>query len=142
LGKILIGVVLSSQKPTRRSSLAESLDADLCRESRLEESSIIAYHHTESELSLANNPKPQELAQMIHSGIVRNGIITLDTGLVLPEGTRVRIEVVGPTGTSPNQRVMFPLVPSENPGSVHVTNEMIAEILDDEDSNRGQLPGP
>jgi hypothetical protein len=111
-----------------------------CRESRLEESSIIAYHHTTSELSLANNPKPQELAQMIHSGIVKNGMITLDNGLALPEGTRVRIQVVGPTGTSPDQRVTFPLVPSENPGSVHVTNEMIAEILDEEDAASSKIP--
>ena len=35
----------------------------------------------------------------------------------------------------PGKRVEFPLVPSSAPGSVHLTNEMIADISDEEDAS-------
>ncbi len=69
------------------------------------------------------------------TGIVRNGVIVLDNGRTLPQGTRVRVSVIESTVKQPKHRVTFPLVPSENPGSIQSTNEMIGQILDDEDAN-------
>lgn len=81
-----------------------------------------------------NRPKRQFDTHMNITGIVRNGVILLDNDRTLPEGTRVRVSVVESTVKQPKHRVTFPLVPSENPGSVHLTNDMIGEILDDEDA--------
>ena len=72
-------------------------------------------------------------------GIVRTGIIVLAAGTSLPEGTRVLVSVIESTVKQPKHRVTFPLVPSENPGSVHLTNAMIGQILDDEDSANIEL---
>ncbi len=70
------------------------------------------------------------------SGIVKNGVIILDDGHSLPEGTHVRVSVVGSTLISSKHRVTFPLVPSKKPGSVQLTNTMIGEILDAEDAEQ------
>jgi hypothetical protein len=70
------------------------------------------------------------------TGIVQNGVIVLDGGMQLPEGTRVLVSIapflIKPKSSS--TRVEFPLVDSVNPGSVHLTNQMIGEILDEEDA--------
>lgn len=70
------------------------------------------------------------------SGHIQNGVVVLDSPVTLAEGTAVTVTV----RTSPvihfaksPKRVEFPLVHSEAPGSVDLTNERIAEILDDED---------
>ena len=70
------------------------------------------------------------------SGIVLNGVIVLDDSVQLPEGTRVLVSAAPPgiRLKSAQKRVEFPLVPSANPGTVHLTNERIGEILDDEDA--------
>ena len=78
------------------------------------------------------------------SGTVRDGVVILEEGVSLPEGALVRIVVadtqaeetgarVKVTFRSCRKRVKFPLVESKNPGSVHLTNKRIAEILDEED---------
>ena len=73
------------------------------------------------------------------AGIVRNGVIILDNGCALPDGTRVRVSVIESTEKAPKHRITFPLVPSENPGSLHLTNEMIGQILDEEDATEIEL---
>lgn len=70
------------------------------------------------------------------TGILQNGVIVLDGGMHLPEGTRVMVSIA-PSIIKPKSsstRVEFPLVDSVNPGSVHLTNQMIGEILDEEDA--------
>ena len=69
------------------------------------------------------------------SGHIPNGVVVLDESTSLPEGTPVTVTV----RTEPaihfaknRTRVQFPLVESDRPGSVHLTNERIAEILEDE----------
>jgi hypothetical protein len=69
-------------------------------------------------------------------GIVRNGVVVLEGESTLPEGTPVSVI----SRASPaihvakhQKRVEFPIVRSSKPGSVNLTGEMIAEILDDED---------
>lgn len=76
-------------------------------------------------------------------GVVQNGGVVLDGAVPLPEGAVVTVVV----RTSPRihlsnnpKRVEFPLVRSAAPGSVHLTNERIYELMDEEDidgMNRG-----
>lgn len=69
-------------------------------------------------------------------GRVHNGVVVLEGGHALPEGTAVTVSCdVAPVLKKPvkRKRVQLPLVHSENPGSVHLTNERIAEILNEED---------
>ena len=70
------------------------------------------------------------------AGIVQNGVIVLDGGVLLPEGTPVVVTIQSPLINEPAsaKRIEFPLVDSSNPGSVHLTNGMIGEILDAEDA--------
>ena len=71
-------------------------------------------------------------------GHVQNGVVVLDGPMSLPEGAAVTV-IVRATPVirvAKNQkRIEFPLVPSLNPGSIHLTNEMIGEILDQEDAS-------
>ena len=77
------------------------------------------------------------------SGRVQNGVVVLDGPMSLPEGVAVTVVV----RSSPRihvsknpKRVEFPLVRSSAPGSVHLTNERIGELQDEEDidlMNRG-----
>ena len=70
------------------------------------------------------------------SGHVQNGVVVLDGPMTLPEGAAVTVVV----RSSPvvhfakyPKRVEFPLVPSDAPGSIDLTNARIAEILEEED---------
>jgi hypothetical protein len=67
-------------------------------------------------------------------GRVRNGVVVLEEGSVLPEGMEVIISYTGPGTTPPaaKRRIQVPLVRTGEPGSVHLTGERIAEILDQE----------
>ena len=72
------------------------------------------------------------------TGRVHNGVVILDGSRSLPKGAAVTVTL----RTKPviriaeNQKwVEFPLVRSSAPGSVHLTNEMIADILDEEDAS-------
>lgn len=71
-------------------------------------------------------------------GRVQNGVVVFDGPVSLPEGAAVTVTLC----TRPvihvaqnQKRVEFPLVPSSAPGSVHLTNEMIGKILDEEDAS-------
>jgi hypothetical protein len=69
-------------------------------------------------------------------GHVQNGVIVLEGGAVLPEGTPVTILCDGVRiwhKSGKKKRVAFPLVRSKYPGTLHLTNQRIAEILEEED---------
>jgi hypothetical protein len=68
-------------------------------------------------------------------GRFQNGVVILEGSPALPEGAVVGVTYpLRPAVTSPaRKRVEFPLVHSELPGSLHLTNERIQEILDEED---------
>ncbi len=69
---------------------------------------------------------------MVIPGRVQNGVVVLEGGPVLPEGAPVTVSWDHAPRPTP-QRVEFPLVHSEHPGTLNLTNERIAEILDEED---------
>jgi hypothetical protein len=71
-------------------------------------------------------------------GLVRDGVVVPEAGSHLPEGATVTIvcdtELV--LHTAPKKRhVKFPLVHSETPGTLNLTNQRIGEILDQEDAS-------
>jgi hypothetical protein len=71
-------------------------------------------------------------------GRVQNGVVVLEDGPALPEGAAVTVWYPAPTGPQPvleKKRIQFPLVRTGEPGSVHLTGERIAEILDEEDAS-------
>jgi len=69
------------------------------------------------------------------TGRVQNGVVILDDSSALPDGAVVVISCSEPPPKKKSgKRVKLPLVPSDNPGSLQLTNEMIAEIMDEEDA--------
>lgn len=88
------------------------------------------------ESSLDFQSQPGQNNNMEIQGTVQNGVIVLDGSTTLPEGTVVTVAprsgLVIHVAKNP-RRVEFPLVPSSAPGSISLTNERIAEILDEED---------
>jgi hypothetical protein len=69
-------------------------------------------------------------------GRVQNGVVVLEGGSTLPDGTAVSVvpRASPVIRVARRQRpVVLPLIPSENPGSVDLTGERIAEILDQQD---------
>jgi len=68
-------------------------------------------------------------------GRVSNGVVVLEGGQSLPEGAQVIVtfQVVESPGAPCAERIRFPIVRSERPGSVKLTGEMVAEFLEDED---------
>lgn len=76
-------------------------------------------------------------------GRVENGVIVLDGRCRIPDGTRVTVSV-GPSPVDEDrsrERIQLPLVRSTNPGSLNLTGERIAEILDEEDVGRFRSSG-
>jgi hypothetical protein len=73
---------------------------------------------------------------MVIRGHVRNGVVVFDGGPALPEGAAVTVSCAEPAAQSPamKRRVDFPLVRSAEPGSVDLTADRIAEILDGENA--------
>lgn len=70
------------------------------------------------------------------SGRVHKGVVVLEGGLELPEGAPVTVcypAAVGTKAVVEKRRIEFPLVRTGQPGSVRLTGEQIAEILDEED---------
>jgi hypothetical protein len=70
-------------------------------------------------------------------GRVRNGVVVPEGGASLPEGASVAIVYPVPSSESSSprrKRVQFPLVRSAQPGSIDLTNDRIAEILNEEDA--------
>jgi len=71
-------------------------------------------------------------------GRIHNGVVVLEGGQVLPEGTEVTVTCDKEATTKPikKRRIELPLVRSKNPGGLHLTGERIAEILDEEDASK------
>ncbi len=70
-------------------------------------------------------------------GRVNHGVIIPQGDAHLPEGAVVRIVYdLAPAGAEKKagHRVKLPMVDSDRPGSLHLTNEKIAEIFDEEDA--------
>jgi len=65
-------------------------------------------------------------------GRVQNGVVVLDGGLVLPEGAAVIVSYAAPAAER-RKRIAFPLVRSAKPGSLNLTSDQIADILEEED---------
>jgi hypothetical protein len=73
---------------------------------------------------------------MVISGHVKNGVIVLQGDSSLPEGAMVTVTYPAATNApSPEKtrRIQVPLVRTGEPGSVALTGERIAEIMDDDD---------
>jgi len=69
-------------------------------------------------------------------GHVHNGVVVLDGGAKLPEGTPVTVLTTGLCiwrKPGKKKRVQFPLMRSKSPGTLDLNNERIAEILEAED---------
>ncbi len=69
-------------------------------------------------------------------GRVQKGVIVLDAGRSLPEGTVVTVlcdAVPGPGRASGAERAVLPLVRSERPGALRLTGEGAAQALEEED---------
>ncbi len=75
-------------------------------------------------------------------GQVQNGVVVMTPGSLLPEGAVVGIvyplKLPTSSATQPNRpragkRVQLPLVESQHPGSVDLTNEQIHRILGQEE---------
>lgn len=80
---------------------------------------------------------PEDISMVIQ-GHVQNGVVILEQGSNLPEGATVTVWYPGATGPKQSlgeRRIEVPLVPSNEPGSVRLTNERIAQILDEEDAS-------
>jgi hypothetical protein len=74
---------------------------------------------------------------MAIAGRVQNGVVVLEGGSALPEGMAVSVVPrIAPVirVARRQRRVVLPLVPAEKPGSVDLTGQRIAEILDEQDA--------
>ena len=74
-------------------------------------------------------------------GRVQNGVIVLEGGVSLPEGAAVTVVMPAKPKlhvSESRKRVEFPRVKSDRPGSVALTNERIAGILDEQDASSCQ----
>ena len=73
------------------------------------------------------------------NGFVQNGVIVLTGGASLPEGTPVTVscgvDATTPPPVGERKHVVFPLVDSDSPGTLHLTNAMIGEIFDEEEAS-------
>jgi hypothetical protein len=70
-------------------------------------------------------------------GRVKNGVVVLEDGPALPEGAAVTVYYPASRGSKPaavKRRIQVPLVRTGQPGTVQLTGERIAEILDEEDA--------
>jgi hypothetical protein len=68
-------------------------------------------------------------------GRVHNGVVLLEGQLALPDGTEVMVfcDVAPAVDGVRQKRTEFPLVHSERPGTLQLTAERGAELLEDED---------
>jgi hypothetical protein len=78
---------------------------------------------------------------MVIPGRVQNGVVVLEGGSVLPEGAAVIVSYAergGPIPRAERKRVEVPLIRTGRPGSVHLTNDRIAELLEEDDLVSGR----
>jgi hypothetical protein len=74
---------------------------------------------------------------MVLHGQVKNGSIIMSENAVLPEGAEVTVIVPSLERTS-SDRIKrspggLPVVPSKHPGTVNLTSERVAELLEADD---------
>jgi hypothetical protein len=75
---------------------------------------------------------------MVIPGRVENGVVIPESASALPEGAVVTITYPATTANRecpPRQRIQVPLVRTGELGSVQLTGEAIAEIMDNEDTS-------
>ncbi len=87
-------------------------------------------------VGLATTLTVHDNTDMELQGRVHNGVVVVEGGLSLPEGTVVTVVCPGASTTvrsATRRRVVLPLVPSEQPASRQLTAERAAELLEDED---------
>lgn len=74
-------------------------------------------------------------ADMNIRGRIKNGRVELDGSPSIPEGTKVVVYVNDqPTKVDDESTPLpFPIVSAERPGSVNLTSDLIAEMLEDDD---------
>jgi hypothetical protein len=68
---------------------------------------------------------------------MHNGVVILDGVPTLPEGAAVTVSypaLVASKGAVEKRRIQVPLVRTGQPGSLQITGERIAEILNEEDA--------
>jgi hypothetical protein len=82
---------------------------------------------------LASEHAAGDNSLMTLTGHVQNGVIVLHGGVTLPEGTPVTVTAPAPPPGG-GQRIQVPLVHTSAPGTLHLTNAQIGELLDDEDA--------
>lgn len=72
---------------------------------------------------------------MVILGRIKNGVVVLDGGPPLAEGTIVSVSCDFPAVGKPAGagRVKFPLVRSKQPGTLHLTAQRVAELLENDD---------
>lgn len=77
----------------------------------------------------------QDNEGMTIPGRIQNGVVVLEGGVRLPEGTLVSVSLFESEHEPPRQkkRLVLPLVASRAPGSLELTGERVAEILDEGD---------
>jgi hypothetical protein len=73
---------------------------------------------------------------MVVFGRVQNGVVVLEGDSVLPEGAVVSVSYGDIPAKQANgrPRIEVPLVKTGRPGTVQLSGERIAQILDDEDA--------
>ena len=72
---------------------------------------------------------------MTIKGRVQGGVVVLEQGATLPEGTEVIVSCKpGSISDSKTRKpVEFPLVHSKHPGTLQLTSERVAELLEEQD---------
>jgi hypothetical protein len=73
---------------------------------------------------------------MVVNGRVHNGVVVLEGNPLLPEGLAVTVtvpQITADQATVSKKRIQLPLVPSDRPGTLELTGERIAELLEEDD---------
>ena len=72
---------------------------------------------------------------MTIKGRVQNGVIVLEGGATLPEGAEVIVSCKVESSKQPamGKRIEFPLVHSKHPGTLRLTGQRVAELLEEVD---------
>ena len=72
---------------------------------------------------------------MVLHGRFENGVVVLNDGISLPNGSEVTVIVPSsnPAAIKTGPRIQLPLVPSENPGSLKLSADDVAEFLNRDD---------
>jgi hypothetical protein len=92
-------------------------------------------------ITLDSPGKPTENGGMEIRGRIHNGVVVLEGELSLPEGTMATVSYPVAPSTQPpevRRRVQLPLVRSDHPGSLRLTAERVAELLEDDDVCAGR----